>query len=290
MTSLLHPASSAGTFELFLLLVSGGAGVIGAILGLGGGVIIVPILTLGLGINIRYAIGASIVSVIATSSGAAATYVKDHVTNIRVAMLLEVATSVGALVGALLSTHLPEQFLYVIFSGILLYSAWIMMKKRHDAIAPLSDADYWSRRFRLSSSYPDRALGREVSYAVTHVPLGFSLMLGAGVISGLLGIGSGGLKVPAMDSAMKLPIKVSSATSNFMIGVTAAASAGAYYMRGDILPLLAAPVALGVLAGSWLGTHIMMRLHSQKIRAMFIFFLLIIAIQMGLRAFGVQVR
>ena len=122
-----------------------------------------------------------------------------------------------------------------------------MLKNRHESIAPLSDADYWSKRFKLSSSYPDRALGKEVSYAVTHVPLGFSLMLGAGVISGLLGIGSGSLKVPAMDSAMRLPIKVSSATSNFMIGVTAAASAGAYYMRGDILPLLAAPVALGVL-------------------------------------------
>lgn len=290
LTQLLHPTASAGGFELFLILVSAGAGVFGAILGLGGGVVIVPILTLGLGINIRYAIGASIVSVIATSSGAAATYVRDHITNIRVAMLLEVATTVGALVGATLSTFVPERALFLVFSAILLYSARVMLRKRHEDLAPLTNADYWSTKFKLDSSYPDRALGKEVSYAVTHVPVGFSLMAGAGVISGLLGIGSGALKVPAMDSAMRLPIKVSSATSNFMIGVTAAASAGAYYMRGDIIPILAAPVAIGVLLGSWVGTHIMMHLHSHRIRVLFIVFLIIISVQMGLRGFGVHIR
>lgn len=268
-----------------------GAGVFGALLGLGGGVVIVPVLTLGLGINIRYAIGASIVSVIATSSGAAATYVKDHLTNIRVAMLLEVATTLGALCGAVASAFVPEKQLFFVFSAILFYSAWIMLRKRHhEEVAPLVNADYWAKKFRLNASYPDHALGKEIPYAVTHVPLGFSLMLGAGVISGLLGIGSGALKVPAMDSAMRLPIKVSAATSNFMIGVTAAASAGAYYMRGDILPLLAAPVALGVLLGSWIGTKLMMRLHSKKIRVIFIGVLAVIAVQMGLRAFGIQVR
>ncbi len=288
---LFHLSTSPGLFELLLLLVSIAAGVFGALLGLGGGVVIVPVLTLGLGINIRYAIGASIVSVIATSSGAAAAYVRDHLTNIRIAMLLEVATTIGALTGAVLSTHVPERQLFFVFSAIIFYSAWVMLRKRHrDEATPPTDADHWAQRFRLNSSYPDHALGKEVSYSVTHVPLGFSLMFGAGIISGLLGIGSGALKVPAMDSAMRLPIKVSAATSNFMIGVTAAASAGAYYMRGDILPLVAAPVALGVLSGSLLGTRLMMKLHSQKIRMIFIGVLLVIAVQMGLRAFGVQVR
>jgi uncharacterized membrane protein YfcA len=164
-----------------------------------------------------------------------------------------------------------------------------MRRKRAD---PGGDAapDPLARRLRLSSSYPDPVLGREVAYAVTGVPLGFGLMFGAGVISGLLGIGSGALKVPAMDGAMKLPIKVSSATSNFMIGVTAAASAGAYYMRGDIVPLLAAPVALGVLLGSTAGTRIMMRLPSARIRKLFVGVLVIIALEMGLKAFGLEVR
>lgn len=302
MTDLLHLNSSPGIFELLLLLVSIVAGAFGALLGLGGGVVIVPILTLGLGINIRYAIGASIVSVIATSSGAAATYVKDHLTNIRVAMLLEVATTIGALSGAVLSTVVPERELFCVFSGILFYSAWVMFRRRHldqsgerglplsNKVQPLASTDYWARRFKLNSSYPDHVLGKEISYSVKNVPLGFLLMLGAGVISGLLGIGSGALKVPAMDSAMKLPIKVSSATSNFMIGVTAAASAGAYYMRGDILPMLAAPVALGVLLGSMVGTRLMMRWQSQRIRVIFIGVLVVIAIQMGLRAFGIRVR
>lgn len=288
--NIFHPTTSPGAFEFLLLLVSVGAGLFGAILGLGGGIIIVPVLTLGLGINIRYAIGASIVSVIATSSGAAATYVKDRLANIRVAMLLEVATTLGALMGAIVSAFISERELFLVFSGILLYSAFIMLRKRHnDETAPLANVDYWAGLFKLNSSYPDRAQGKEIAYAVTHVPLGFLLMLGAGVISGLLGIGSGALKVPAMDSAMRLPIKVSSATSNFMIGVTAAASAGSFYMRGDILPILAAPVALGVLLGSWIGTHIMVRLHSRRIRVLFVGVLLVIAIQMGFRAFGIRV-
>jgi len=287
---LLHPTSSPGTFEFFLLLIAIVAGIMGAILGLGGGVVIVPILTLGLGINIRYAIGASIVSVIATSSGAAATYVKDRITNIRVAMLLEVATSVGALTGAILAPYVPESWLYVIFALILFYSAWMMLKRRHESILTWDEADHWSNRLKLNSSYPDRALGKEISYGVTQVALGCSLMLGAGVISGLLGIGSGVLKVPAMDSAMRLPIKVSTATSNFMIGVTAAVGSGAYYMRGDIIPLLAAPTALGVFIGVWIGTKVMMRLNSLVLRKIFIVFLLLIGLQMGLKAFGVNMK
>ena len=276
-------------FELTLFLISVGAGVFGAILGLGGGVLIVPALTLLFGVQIRYAVGASIVSVIATSSGAAASYVRDHITNIRVAMLLEVATTVGALCGAILSPFFPVRALFVIFSLILLFSALSMFRKRGDHTAAESN-DRWAARLRLHSSYPDPKTGRAIPYAVDRVPLGFTLMLGAGVVSGLLGIGSGALKVPAMDTALRLPIKVSSATSNFMIGVTAAASAGAYYVRGDILPLLAAPVALGVLTGSMVGTKVMMRLHNERIRQIFIVVLVGVALEMGIRAIGFEVR
>ena len=283
---------SPAVFEAFLLAVSVVAGVFGAVLGLGGGIIIVPVLTLLFGINIRYAVGASIVSVIATSSGAAASYVREHVTNIRVAMLLEVATTLGALGGAALSPYVSQRVLFLVFAAILFYSAWLMFSKKqgagHKALRVRSSrlADI----FRLNSSYPDFQLNREIDYVVTRVPLGFALMLGAGVISGLLGIGSGALKVLAMDTAMSLPIKVSSATSNFMIGVTAAASAGTYFTRGDILPILAAPVALGVLGGSWVGTRIMARMRAERLRGLFIGVLVLIAIQMALKGLGMAVR
>lgn len=267
-------------FELALFSISFAAGVFGAILGLGGGVLIVPALTLLFGVQIRYAVGASIVSVIATSSGAAATYVRDHITNVRVAMLLELATTVGALCGATLSSYFPARILFLVFALILLVSAASMYRRRGDSHLTSSN-DKWAARLRLHSSYPER--GVDVPYAVDRVPLGFTLMLGAGLVSGLLGLGSGVLKVPAMDSAMRLPIKVSSATSNFMIGVTAAASAGAYYVRGDIVPLLAAPVALGVLCGSIFGTRLMVRLRGERIRQLFIVVLLGVAAQMFLK-------
>lgn len=283
-------ANNLAAFEACILLISVLAGVLGSVLGLGGGIIVIPALTLLFGVNIRYAIGASIVSVIATSSGAAATYVKDHITNIRVAMLLEVSTTLGAVGGAVLSGLIPAQWLYGIFALILAYSALMMLKKRRQDSLPPGQGDAWANRLKLNSSYPDSVLDREVEYSVTGVPLGMSLMLGAGIISGLLGIGSGALKVPAMDTAMKLPIKVSSATSNFMIGVTAAASAGAYFVRGDVIPLVAAPVALGVLLGSLAGTRLLMRLPAQRIRKLFVIILAMIAIQMGLKAYGLQVR
>jgi uncharacterized membrane protein YfcA len=273
-------------FEATLFGISIAAGVLGSILGLGGGVVIVPVLTLVFGVNIRYAIGASIVSVIATSSGAAATYVKDHITHVRVAMFLEVATTVGAISGAFAAPFVSPRLLYGLFAAILLLSAAVMVRRRATDWHPLERGDRWAARLKLNSSYPDAAVGREVSYAVTHVPLGFALMLVAGLVSGLLGIGSGALKVPAMDSAMRLPIKVSSATSNFMIGVTAAASAGAYYVRGDILPLIAAPVALGVLLGSLIGPRILMRLPAREVRWLFVGVLAFIALELGLKALG----
>ncbi len=276
--------------SLLIVSISIFAGVLGAILGLGGGIIVIPALTLILGIDIRYAIGASIVSVIATSSGAAARYVRDHMTNIRLAIFLEVATTTGALCGAVLSSYIQSRYLFILFSLLLLQSAFMMWKRgRQKQAADNKDKNKghaWAHHLKLNSHYPDFHLQRDVEYLVENVPLGFFYMFGAGILSGLLGIGSGVLKVLAMDSAMKLPIKVSSATSNFMIGVTAAASAGAYYMKGDILPEIAAPVAIGVLIGSFLGAHFMTKMHSDVIRKIFIFVLIVISVQMGIKGFG----
>lgn len=281
----MHSSVSPIFFQLSLLGISVLAGMFGAMLGLGGGFIIVPALTLLFGINFRYAVGASIVSVIATSSGAAASYVRDHVTNIRVAMLLEIGTTLGALAGVFLSAFLPERFLFLLLAALLIYSAFSMMRKRRDHHAEAEESSSLAKRLKLSGAYPDHFLNRNVSYGVTGVWGGLMMMLLAGVFSALLGIGSGTLKVPAMDLLMRLPIKVSSATSNFMIGVTAAASAGAYYMRGNILPILAAPVALGVLIGSWIGVRLMMKTKSFWLRKFFIVILLFIALQLCLYAF-----
>lgn len=276
-------------FEGSLFFFSIFAGVLGALLGLGGGIIIVPVLTLLYGVNIRYAIGASLVSIIATSSGAAAAYVKDHLTNIRLAMLLEVATTLGAISGAVIAPFVPTHWLMVAFAVIVIYSSFVMLKKRRSEALPLDQNHPWARHLKLNSEYPDRAAGRDsIPYAVGSVPTGMIIMLGAGLLSGLLGIGSGVLKVPAMDTIMHLPIKVSSATSNFMIGVTGAASAGTYFMRGEILPMVAAPVALGVLTGSWIGTRLMMRLQSTLIRKIFVCVLVVIAAQMIFKALGAR--
>lgn len=271
-------------FQPLLFVVSIFAGVFGAILGLGGGIIIIPTLTLVFGVDIRHAIGTSIVAIIATSSSAAATYVKEHISNIRVAMLLEMATACGAFCGVLLAPHVPTRFLYLLFTLVLLYSSTSMWRSRKQDLGATTKADPLATKLGLNSSYYDRSLKRVVDYTVGHVKLAFSFMIGAGTISGLLGVGSGFLKVPAMDRAMGLPIKVSTATSNFMIGVTAAASAGTYFMRGDVIPSLAAPTALGVFVGSWLGAKLLQRASSKWIRILFIVVLLIIACQMALKA------
>ncbi len=278
-TWLTHPL----IFEAVLFSISVIAGIFGAILGLGGGIVIVPCLTLLFGVHLRYAIGASIISVIATSSASAAAYVRNHMTNIRIAMFLEIATSLGALLGAVLSTHVPQRLVFLFFSLLLFYSASMMFRKQHPKQVTQNPPQGLSARLRLSSAYPEHP-GKITSYTVNRAFTGFILMLGAGVISALLGIGSGVLKVPAMDMAMGIPLKVSSATSNFMIGVTAATSAGTYFMRGDILPVIAAPVCLGVLVGATLGTKIMVRLPTVFIRKIFVVVLLLVAVQMGLKA------
>jgi uncharacterized membrane protein YfcA len=273
------------TFDLLVFLVSTGAGILGALLGLGGGIIIIPTLTLLFKIDIRYAIGASIVSVIATSSGAAAAYVRERMTNLRVAMILEVATTSGALSGAYLAGRLSARWLYLIFGVVMGYSALMMFRKREAISGDITIEAPWADYLRLHSSYYDAAAGQEVIYRVARTRVGLGLMYIAGVVSGLLGIGSGALKVPAMDLAMRLPIKVSTATSNFMIGVTAAASAGVYFMRGDIDPFVAAPVATGVLIGSIIGSRMLGRLQSSTIRVVFVLVLLWVSAEMLLKGF-----
>ena len=266
-------------FVVAVFLISIVAGFLGALLGLGGGLIVIPALTLLLHVDIRLAIGASIISVIATSSGAAAAYVKEHIANIRVAMFLELGTTTGAITGAYLAGRVHPRFLYVLFGAMLGYSAVAMLKGVHSAHfnRPVGRASRW---LRLSSKYYDAASGDVVEYPVHRPILGLALMYGAGTASGLLGIGSGALKVPAMDLGMGLPMKVSTATSNLMIGVTAAASAGLYFARGQIDPFIAAPVALGVLGGALAGSHYLGRIQSERLRKVFVVVLLVIAAQM----------
>ena len=272
---------------LLLFVASMAAGMLGALVGLGGGVLIVPLLTLGFNLDIRLAIGASIVCVIATSSGAGAALLRDRITNYRIGTFLEVATTVGAITGASIAPHLPVRALSILFGVILLGSIAPTLKKLGgESTAPTHD-DPIAARLRLSGAYPDRQLGRDVTYKVTGSPLGLALMYIAGVVSGLLGIGSGALKVLAMDTAMRLPIKVSTATSNYMIGVTAAASAGIYFWRGDVLPMVAAPVALGVLSGALLGARFLVRFRGSTVRIVFIAALSLVAVQMLLRGVGV---
>ena len=270
-------------FFALVFAASFGAGLIGSLVGLGGGVFVVPLLTLVFGVPFPEAVGASIVSVIATSSGAAAAYVRDRITNLRVGMFLEVATTVGAISGAFLALIAPTGLLFIIFGLVLVVSAAPLVLRLHEELPQGVTNDRWARMLALPSSYPDYHLGREVSYAVTGVPAGFALMYLAGAISGLLGIGSGTFKVLAMDTAMRLPMKVSTTTSNFMIGVTAAASAGIYFQRGDINPLIAAPVALGVLAGATLGARTLARISNITIRKIFVPLILIVAVEMLLR-------
>ncbi len=270
-------------FTLILLAISFGAGLLGSLLGLGGGVFIVPALTLLLGINIRYAIGASIVSVIATSSGAAAAYVRERLTNLKIGTFLQVAASAGAITGAYVAGLVSVRLLYVIFGVVMGSSAVIMFHKRKEPVEAEVVPDRLSDRLGLHDVYHDQSVDRDIRYHVTGAPLGFGLMYVAGVVSGLLGIGSGGFKVTAMDLSMRLPIKVSTATSNFMIGVTAASSAGVYLARGYISPFIIAPVAVGVTIGAVTGSRLLGRLHSRVVRTAFALALVSISAQMLLK-------
>lgn len=282
----MSPGADLGIFAISLA-----AGLIGALAGIGGGILVVPALTVIFGVDLRLAVGASIVSVIATSSGAAAAYVRDELTNVRIGMFLEIATTMGAVVGAIVAAAVAPELLYLLFGLILVLSAIMQILRLGEELPPQPNPAHARLAMRLSlvGSYPDKVLGRRVPYAAARIPLGFGLMAIAGLVSGLLGIGSGALKVLAMDGAMRLPMKVSSTTSNFMIGVTAAASAGVYMARGDVDPTIAAPVALGVLAGALLGARVLMRLSNATIRRLFVPVLLVIALEMFARGLGIGV-
>jgi uncharacterized membrane protein YfcA len=264
-------------FTALVWVVSFGAGLLGSLTGLGGGVVLVPLLTLLFKVDIRYAIGASLVSVIATSSGAAAAYVKEGFSNIRIGMFLEIATTVGALAGAFLAAKVSTAAIATVFGLVLLYSAYLSRKPRPKDQRDLP-ADRLATQLKLNGRFPED--GKMRHYNVQNVPAGFGFMFGAGALSGLLGIGSGAVKVLAMDQAMKIPFKVSTTTSNFMIGVTAAASAGIYLNRGYIDPGLAMPVMLGVLAGSLVGTRILVKAETKSLRLVFSIVIAVLGAQM----------
>lgn len=271
-----------GVFVAILFVGALAAGFLGSLTGLGGGVVIVPLLTVGLGVDIRYAVGTSLVAVIATSSGAAAAYLREGITNIRIGMFLETATTTGAIAGAALAAVLSPHFLMILFGTVLLYSGFVSYKNRKEETSPVKrirkNKGKFAQKLKLSGKY--QALTGTVHYNVFNLGWGYLMMVVAGVLSGLLGIGSGAFKVIAMDTIMKLPFKVSSATSNFMIGVTAAASAGVYLTRGYIDPVLSMPVVLGVLLGSLIGAKIMVKSQTKSLRIVFAIVISLLALEM----------
>jgi uncharacterized protein len=254
------------------------AGFLGALTGLGGGVVLVPALALLFHVDIKYAIGASLVCVIATSSGAAAAYVKEGYSNIRIGMLLEIATTLGAILGAFLATRVSTHAIAIVFGLVLLHAAYQSLFGKKPDVGALVESDSLAAKLKLAGDYP--VGDQRQSYGVRNVPAGFSLMFGAGALSGLLGIGSGAVKVIAMDRAMRIPFKVSTTTSNFMIGVTAAASAGVYLGRGYIDPRLSMPVVLGVLAGAFLGSKVLVRAPVRTLRVTFGVIIFLLALEM----------
>lgn len=268
---------SDALFTLLLILGSSLAGFVGALTGLGGGVIVIPLLTLVLGVDLQYAIGASLISVIATSSGAATAFIKKGITNIRIGLFLEIATTIGAILGAIIAVYVANKsVLSIIFGMVLIFSAVFgMLDKNKSKAIPYST---WANRLRLNSSYPEK--GVAIPYRVANVWGGFSMMTLAGILSGMLGIGSGALKVLAMDNIMKMPFKVSTTTSNFMIGVTAAASAVVYLQKGYIVPQIAATVMVGVLLGSRIGARLLVHINTSWLKRIFVIVITIVAIQM----------
>jgi len=276
-------------YILLILVAAFFAGIIGSMAGLGGGVLIVPFLTLYFHVPISLAIGASIISVIATSSGSASAYVKDKISNIRVGTFLVLFTTSGAILGAFLEHIAPTRIIYLVFGIVLLISVMPLLKKFGEVNQPSSvKNDPIAERLSLSSHYHNMELGEEVTYNVAGVKSGSAMMLVAGILSGLLGIGSGVFKVIAMDTFMKLPIKVSTTTSNFMIGMTAAASAGIYFFNGYVNPYIAAPVAIGVLIGAVVGARLLVRTKGSTVRLVFAIIIVVVAVEMLLNGVGIR--
>ncbi len=272
---------------ILLFLVSIAAGFVGAMSGMGGGVVLVPALTL-LGIDIKHAIAISIVSVIATSSGSAAAYVRDHITNLKVGMFLEMFTIVGALVGAAITVAINPNLLFLAFGLVLLASWTALFLQRNVAWTPVAHVDGFSRWLELSGSYYDQAADEQITYHAGRAYFGGPLMMGAGLIAGLLGIGAGALKVLIHDLVMGLPPKVSTTTSNLIIGVTALAGTSVYLAAGMIDPGLAAPIILGIVIGAFIGTRVLVRLRNEAVRRFFLVVLFVLGAQMLLRGLGVR--
>lgn len=273
------------TYICTMLLVGLFAGILGALLGLGGGIVITPVLTLLFGVDIKYAVGASIIAVLATSSGSAIAYLKDDMLNLRIAMFLEIFTTLGAFVGAVLSVITDSQFLFLLYGALMLFQAFNMYQKirsKKEEHLP-SQNDAIAEKLNLSGEYFDKGLNRTVKYQVVNVPGGSIVMFFAGVMSALLGIGAGAFKVLAMDTVMKMPLKASSATANFMMGVTGTASAIFYLFVGQINPVLVTPIALGVLVGSFIGSRIMPYVPVKVLRWIFLVALLALGMQMFIR-------
>lgn len=273
------------TYICTMLLVGLFAGILGALLGLGGGIVITPVLTLLFGVDIKYAVGASIIAVLATSSGSAIAYLKDDMLNLRIAMFLEIFTTLGAFVGAVLSVITDSQFLFLLYGALMLFQAFNMYQKirsKKEEHLP-SQNDAIAEKLNLSGEYFDKGLNRTIKYQVANVPGGSIVMFFAGVMSALLGIGAGAFKVLAMDTVMKMPLKASSATANFMMGVTGTASAILYLFVGQINPVLVTPIALGVLVGSFIGSRIMPYVPVKVLRWIFLVALLALGMQMFIR-------
>ena len=266
--------------SLFALAI--GAGFVGSLSGLGGGVFIVPALVVFAKMPMQVAVGASLISVVATSAGASVAFVRDGWTNLKVAMVLECATVTGAVTGAYLAGVVPTVVLEVLFALMMLQSAYSTINKMGDSI--LTQGDPLAERLQLGGEIRDDVTGQMTHYGVRNLPGGAVLMVIAGLMSGLLGIGSGALKVIAMDQVMHIPLKVSSATSNFMIGVTAGAGALVFLARGDVSTAIAAPVALGVTAGALAGSRVLPHANVNALRMVFFAILLLIAAEMGWRA------
>ena len=271
-------------FEILgsLLVLAIGAGFVGALSGLGGGVFIVPALVIGAHMPMTVAIGASLISVVATSAGASVAFVRDGWTNLKVAMVLECATVTGAVTGAYLAGVIPTVILELLFALMMLQSAYFSLRKQGDDI--IEHGDPLAKRLDLVGEVPNETGEATIHYEIVNVGGGAALMVVAGLMSGLLGIGSGALKVMAMDYIMHIPLKVSSATSNFMIGVTAGAGALVFLARGDVATVIAAPVALGVTAGALAGSRILPYANVRWLRLGFVVILVFIALEMGWRA------
>lgn len=278
-------------YLLILLAIGVASGIVGALTGLGGGIVVIPVLTLLLGVPIQYAAGASLIATIATSSGAASAYVKDKLANIKIGMSLEIATTMGAIAGALIaatiySDHL-QQAIFVLFGVVLLLIIYPTYLEYGKDDKKKMNRDWTTGFFELSGSYFDKAQGRKIKYSGYRWYLGEAVMVIAGLISGLLGVGSGALKVVGMDWGMKLPIKVTTSTSNFMIGVTAAAGSAIYWAFGYIDPFILAPIVIGILGGSYIGSRILPNAQGKSIRLLFLFALAILGIEMILKGMGV---